>query len=249
MESVIQWLRSTDWLANALGILVPLGGLGVWLWKRPRRRQSLPSSFAQLAASTTQIPSSMTAVKATAKVAIVDDNLSDFPVQELRKAGFQITTYRHVSVSDFDGLADFDAVFLDMHDIVKDDPTEGGLKLIRVLRQKNPRQKICAVSGNQFNPSATAFFKLADDALNKPMSAQRCVEVLEAFLKEKLDAQTLAQSLDRSELITPEERNAAIAAISAAASQRRAASSSQLPPSWPLDVQSMAIDLSRMLIA
>ena len=186
-------------------------------------------------------------IKTFAQIAIVDDNLADFPVQELKRAGFDIKTYKHVAVSDFDEIAKFDVVFLDMHDIVKDDPTEGGLKLIKVLRQKNPRQKICAVSGNQFNPSATAFFKLADDALNKPISAQRCVEVLEAFLIEKLDPVRIAAELDSFQFPTSEVRKNLLQSMQSAARAKSALTDSAVPASLPTTIRSSVQDLSRAL--
>ncbi len=189
----------------------------------------------------------MSRLQEVARVAIVDDNVADFPVSGLRKAGFQIKTYKHVSVADFDELSEYDVVFLDMHDIVRDDPTEGGLKLIRVLRQKNPRQKICAVSGNQFNPSATAFFKLADDALNKPMSAQRCVEVLEAFLKEKLDPEALARFLDEPDRLPPGERRGALEALARHLSQRKGKVDLNLASTLQSDTRAALLDLSRVL--
>lgn len=247
MDSIIQWFKATDWIANALAIVVPLAGGAAWLWRRAHKRLSAPRTFSAYARNQFPSPYPMSRLREVAQVAIVDDNLSDFPIADLRKAGFQIKTYKHVSVGDFEELSKFDVVFLDMHDIVRDDPTEGGLKLIRVLREKNPRQKICAVSGNQFNPSATAFFKLADDALNKPMSAQRCVEVLEAFLKEKFDPEMLAAFLDEPDRLATTDRREALQWIIARPSHRGA-------PEGPTFLQSLApetrgayIDFSRLI--
>jgi CheY-like chemotaxis protein len=247
MDLIIEWFKSSDWVANAIAILVPLGGAALWMWRRARKRLARPRSFSALVKAKLGLPFPMEQLQSLAQVAIVDDNLSDFPVADLRKAGFQIKTYKHVGVADFDDLSQFDVVFLDMHDIVRDDPTEGGLKLIRVLRKKNPRQKICAVSGNQFNPSATAFFKLADDALNKPMSAQRCVEVLEAFLREKLDPVALARLLDEPERLAPNDRAGALEALASSTSQHRAAVKADFAANLPPVVRGALIDLSRVL--
>lgn len=247
MDSIILWFRSTDWVANALGIAAPLAGMCIWLWRRARSKLSRPRSFLALVRAKLPAPCPISRLQAVAQVAIVDDNVADFPASDLRRAGFQIKTYKHVNVADFDELSEYDVVFLDMHDIVRDDPTEGGLKLIRILRQKNPRQKICAVSGNQFNPSATAFFKLADDALNKPMSAQRCVEVLEAFLNEKLDPDALARFLDDPNRLTAAERRAALEAMARHLSQPKGKIDTTFASNLLPDTRAAVLDLSRVL--
>jgi len=249
IENLIQWFNNAGWLANALGILMPVGGVGVWFWHRSRSALSQPKSFMALVAKKLPIPYPSNKLKNFAKIAIIDDNLADFPVSELKRAGYDVKTYRHVSVSDFDEISRFDAVFLDMHDIVKDDPTEGGLKLIKVLKQKNPRQKICAVSGNQFNPSATAFFRIADDALNKPMSAQRCVEVLEAFLAEKLDPVRLATALDAPESFSSEQRKQFLISMKAAIKNKSFLTDQDVSANLPNETKDTLLDLSKVLCA
>jgi len=249
MDAIILWFRSADWIANALAVLTTLAAVGAWLWKRSHDALMQPRSFSAIAKSKLSLPYATGKLKEFATIAIVDDNLSDFPIQELKKTGFTIRTYKHVSTSDFDALSEFDAVLLDMHDIVRDDPTEGGLKLIKVLRHKNPRQKICAVSGNQFNPTATAFFKIADDTLNKPMSAQRCVEVLEEFLLEKLEPAHLAALLDAEDALGSEQRKEALRIVASAAKLSKPLVDSELPTSISHETRSMIIDLSRGLAA
>ena len=196
-SEIITWFKGIDWLANALGVGIPLAGgtLAVWKW-RERRKQ--PRTFQAYVAKTLPSPFDPSKLQSVATIAIVDDNLSDFPVAELKKAGFNVKTYKQVTLADFDVIAKFDVVFLDMRDIVKDDPMEGGLKLIHTLRNKNPRQKICAVSSKKFDPAATAFFKQADDVQNKPISAHKCQQVIYSFLHEKFDPHVLAQMLDSS---------------------------------------------------
>lgn len=249
MDAVILWFGNAGWIANALAVSTPLVAIGAWLWRRSHKALTQPRSFGAIAKAKLSLPYDPGKIKGFASVAIVDDNLSDFPIQELKKTGFSIRTYKHVSTSDFDDLSKFDAVLLDMHDIVRDDPTEGGLKLIKILRQKNPRQKICAVSGNQFNPTATAFFKLADDTLNKPMSAQRCVEVLEAFLLEKLEPVQLAALLDAEDALSSGQRKEVLRLIASAARLAKAVNESELPSSTSLEIRGMIIDLSRGLAA
>lgn len=201
MSELITSAKSTfdglGWLANLIGIGTALIGVSFFLFKY---REAIfgTSTFYKL--TTKQIKSKWhdsESIRKIAEVAIVDDNLNDFPIDELRKAGYRVKTYKQVALNDITRLAEYDVLFLDIHGIVKDDIEEGGLKLLPKLRQTNPRQKICAVSSKTFDPTATAFFKQADDVQKKPVNAQKCQEVIDALAAEKLNPTSLAAHLDK----------------------------------------------------
>lgn len=118
------------------------------------------------------------------RIAIVDDQPRDFPVSELKKSGLEIELFKQIKLSDIALVSTFDVVFLDMKGIVKDDPDYGGLKLIEELRTLNKKQRICAVSGQTFDPTATRFFKLADEYKKKPLTASECKDVIDRFAHE-----------------------------------------------------------------
>lgn len=249
MDDLIAWFRGLDWLANALGVLAPVGGFGALVWRWQRMKARLPQSFTAFVTSTVKSSPVADTLKQVGRIAIVDDNISDFPVAELKRAGYNIKTYKHVSVSEFDEISTYDLVFLDMLDIVKDDPTDGGLKLIQTLRRKNPRQKICAVSSKKFDPAATAFFKQADDAQNKPMSAQKCVQIIDTFLSEKLDPHSLARELDTTTELHSSERRTVLTQLKQSTSKKELLPSDHLPRELKTLPRSLALDLSRVLIA
>lgn len=197
LSDVKTWFNEAGWLANAFGIGMPLvGGFGLYL--RYRTQLFGVSTFREIAEKRINSIWNDNAAKSFANIAIVDDNISDFPVAELKRAGYRVKAYRQVGLSDFLSLAEYDVVFLDMHGIVKDDLDEGGLKLIAKLRLTNPHQKICAVSSKTFDPTASMFFKQADDVQKKPINAQRCQEVVDGLLAEKLAPMRLAAQLDES---------------------------------------------------
>lgn len=249
MDDLIIWFKGLDWLANALAVLGPIGVIGSFVWRWQRIRAGIPRSFTAYVDASARPMAIDVALKHVGRVAIVDDNIADFPVAELKRAGYNIKTYKHVSVSEFDVVSTYDVVFLDMLDIVKDDPTEGGLKLIQTLRNKNPRQKICAVSSKKFDPTATAFFKQADDAQNKPISAQKCVQVIDTFLSEKLDPCVLARELDTTAALSSSQRRQLLIALKESASKKELLSADRLPHDFPAIPRSLAFDLSRMLVA
>lgn len=247
MDALIAWFKGLDWLANALAVLTPVIGIGAFIWRWRKKTSSIPKSFTELVESVIKTSLMPPSLKQIGQIAIVDDNISDFPVAELKRAGYNIKTYKHVSVSEFDEISKFDIIFLDMLDIVKDDPTEGGLKLIQTLRDKNSRQRICAVSSKKFDPAAIAFFKNADDAQNKPMSAQKCVQVIDAFLSEKLDPRMLAKELDTTTDLPSVEKRSLLAQLSESALKKAPLAMDRLPSGLTEKPRSLAMDLSRVL--
>ncbi|PMS23053.1 hypothetical protein C0Z18_02190 [Trinickia dabaoshanensis] len=192
LTKIINFFSAAGWLANAFSIGIPstmfLGVVFGWI-KFFRKKSNLDSLLPKGFATTWSIDK----VGSLAQIAIVDDQISDFPATELRRGGFQIKTFKQVKLSDIDKLSSFDIVFLDMKGVVKDDPEYGGLKLIEKLRSSNPYQKICAVSGQTFDPTATRFFKLADDYKKKPLTAHECKEVIEQFAGEIFDPEKVLE--------------------------------------------------------
>lgn len=192
MDVITKFFNDYGWLANALGILLPVGG-AVLFFIRILRPWLRKGDLDLLLPKTLQTEWTPDMAKSIARIAIVDDQLQDFPVNDLRGDGYQVQTYRHVQLANIQNLSSYDIVFLDMKGIVKDDPDYGGLKLIGELRRLNPKQKICAVSGQTFDPTATEFFKQADDYKKKPLTAQECKTVIDSFVAESFDPSTLAK--------------------------------------------------------
>ncbi len=185
------------WLANLIGIGTPIGG-ALWLLYKFRAAIFGTSTFIKLTNDyIVRKWHDSDSIKRIVEVAIVDDNPNDFPTVELQRAGYHVKIHKQVSLKDIARLAEYDVVFLDIHGIVKDDIDEGGLKLLPKLREANPRQKICAVSSKTFDPTATTFFKQADDVQKKPVNAQKCQNVIESLSLEKLNPILLATQLDK----------------------------------------------------
>lgn len=211
---VVAFFNDLGWISNALAIGTPVLGCAALIHKN-RKRLFKSSSFAVSANSDLALSKwTVEKAKAIVRIAIVDDEPQDFPTAELRKAGFAIKTYRQVRLADVEELGKFDVVFLDMHGIVKDDIEQGGLSLISNLRANNPTQKICAVSSKTFDPTATSFFRQADDVQKKPISSHKCKLVLETFINEKLNPNLLAPQIDQNFVDRPrKDRRKALDAV------------------------------------
>lgn len=225
MNEVIEFFRQQDWLANALGILTVLVGVGlfVWKWIIPKIwvlniDSVIPSQFEEVWSASSG--------KHLATVAIVDDQPRDFPIAELKQDGFNITSYKQVHLADIPKLATYDIVFLDMKGIVKDDPEYGGLKLIAELRKTSPTQKICAVSSKTFDPTATEFFKQADNYKRKPLTAQECKAVIESFIQQSFSASSAIENARAAcSKMPPKRRKAVLHEFGRSLSRRESADS------------------------
>jgi hypothetical protein len=225
MNEVIEFFRQQDWLANALGIVTVLGGLALFVWKwivpkiwAPKIESVIPSQFEETWSASNG--------KQIATVAIVDDQPRDFPIAELKQDGFNITSYKQVHLADVPKLATYDIVFLDMKGIVKDDPEYGGLKLIAELRKTSPTQKICAVSSKTFDPTATEFFKQADNYKKKPLTAQECKAVIESFIQQIFSVSSAIENAKEAVSgMPPKRRKAVLQEFSRSLSRRESADS------------------------
>ncbi len=197
IAEAIVFFNEMGWVANALAVAAPATATCGFIYKN-RKNLFKGSSFLRFAESSVSLTKwNLEDSKKLSKVAIVDDEPEDFPINDLRGAGFSIKSYRQVKLADVAELAKFDVVFLDMYGIVKDDPASGGLRLISELRALNPGQKICAVSSKTFDPTASAFFKQADEVQKKPIAAQKCQELLRTLLGEKLNPLVLGRDIDQ----------------------------------------------------
>lgn len=193
MKSVVTFLDSLGWLANLMTFigLPSLAILGhryvLPLFHKSRLDKILPRTFSA--------KWNEARMKTVTEIAIVDDQLSDFPVTELRADGYRVSTYKQISLAKTAALAAYDVVFLDMKGIVKDDPEGGGLRLIAELRRINPVQKICAVSSKTFDINATQFFRLADDQKRKPLTAQECRAVISSFMDDLFSIEAISRTV------------------------------------------------------
>ncbi|PNH91946.1 hypothetical protein [Vibrio diazotrophicus] len=134
------------------------------------------------------------------KIAIVDDELTDFPITYLINSGYEVDTYSSIEMSEFKKLLCYDMVFLDVQGVVKSDFDHGGAKLIKLLVKERPLQAIVAVSSGQFKASLTNFFELSYDRINKPVEELKISTVIEEIRSETFDHRKMSSDIE--ELIT-----------------------------------------------
>ncbi|QDD63483.1 hypothetical protein EJD96_04630 [Herbaspirillum seropedicae] len=196
-QQIKVFFEELSWLANLLALVpVLVGAYGVYRkreilvgWFTKRRYLSLADYV------TSRIPHYSFDNKKV-KLVIVDDSPTDFPIEYLKRTFGQVTVYQKISLSEASNFIGHDLIFLDMMGVVEEDKKYGGLQLIKKIKEIPDSPVVVAVSGARFDPTATDYFRSADDVLKKPLTEIKCEEVVLDLLKEKLSPQKAADFID-----------------------------------------------------
>lgn len=130
------------------------------------------------------------------KIAIIDDQPKNYPLEYLRKAGFNITVYEKVSLSNYSFISDYDLIFLDITNVVEEDLERGGFELIKRIRDELIDVVIIGVSSKRFDPTLTEFFKMADEQSKTPISEKDCENLIADTLEKHYSAKEIAINID-----------------------------------------------------
>lgn len=196
-QQIKEFFEGLSWLANLLA-LVPVAAAIYGLYKKREtvlgwftKRKYM--SLADYVASRQPIYSFD---NKKVKLVIVDDNPTDFPIDYLKRTFGQVNVYEKISLSEASNFIGHDLIFLDMMGVVEEDKKYGGLQLIKKIKEIPDSPVVVAVSGARFDPTATDYFRAADDVLKKPLTEIKCEEVVLDLLKEKLSPEKAADLID-----------------------------------------------------
>jgi len=200
INDIKNFWNELGWLANAIEIIVaillfvnllPRFFLYVQRLKDPKSFASIRNYAEKKVGDKNFIQNEL---KRVSCIAVVDDEIEDFPVNYLRRAGFKIDTFKKISLTEVNRLENYDIVFLDIVGVVEEDWFRGGLELIKRIRELPVSPIVIAISGRKFDPTVSDFFKLADDTMRKPVKEVECEEEIEPFLR-KINLQSLREKL------------------------------------------------------
>jgi len=126
-------------------------------------------------------------VKKRARIVVIDDDKNSFPIELLKKEGYQIDYWE--DIEDLSKLDDgyYDIIFLDISGVGLEYSKEEGCGILEHIKKTNPCQIVVAFSGQSFDLSKNRFWEMADDSLPKPVDATRCKEVIDVLLKTKMN--------------------------------------------------------------
>lgn len=126
------------------------------------------------------------------KVLVVDDEEDSFPTKALRDDGYTIEWWPQVDGRGLQRMenGEFDIVILDIQGVTPPALSDTGdaLGVLRRIKDVNPAQVVVAFSSQSYDLGSVPFWKLADDAMRKPVSIVQCKEVLDRLIGEHITA-------------------------------------------------------------
>jgi response regulator RpfG family c-di-GMP phosphodiesterase len=197
LQDIKAYFEGLGWAANIMAFLPIFGGV-IWIYRKWEAilkwfgRRKLASIKDYMTINTPNYTFNNKSVK----IVVVDDNPDDFPLEYLRNTFGQVTVFDKISLSEASKLVGNDLIFLDMTGVVKEDPKYGGLQLIKKVKDLPDAPIVVAVSRARFDPTATDYFKIADDVLKKPLTEMKCEEVVLELVRDKVSPFKAADTID-----------------------------------------------------
>lgn len=223
INAVQEFWQSQGWLGTAFSVIVPLLAFVVWLARGPLATAShhlFTSDYKTMAAFTlTHAPNEeqiLDTLKSSMRIAILDDEPDEFPIDYLQKLGYSITPFTNVSLTQQRELSQYSLIFIDIKGVVEEDRETGGFTLLERLKKSNPRILAIAVSGKSFQPSLNQFFSMADSVLEKPIYPDECERAMTRVILFAFSPHAAAKNIDAildTHALTPRTHTKALRSI------------------------------------
>jgi len=129
-------------------------------------------------------------LKKKTKIVVIDDEEDSFPYKLLQDDGYTIEWWEKVDSKKLHRLenGDFDIIILDIMGVAdKEISKTDGIGVLKRIKSVNKNQIVVAFSGQSYDLSKTEFWKLADDALSKPVTFIQCKEILDSLIKKHIN--------------------------------------------------------------
>ncbi len=202
----MDWIKSfwndSSWLANALTITLGLFSFIGIIYSAYKKIVSLIENKNDYNSLTNYVKNKASInesdIHKNIKIAIIDDQPENYPVSYLQKRGFNLTVYEEVSLSDYSFIKQYGLIFLDITNVVKEDPQRGGFELIKRVNSEMENVVIIGVSSKRFDPTLTEFFKIADEQIRTPITESDCEDLINRLLKQHYSPYFSATNIDRS---------------------------------------------------
>jgi hypothetical protein len=197
IDDFIKFWAGSGWLANLMTIVLGIGtiiGAIYGAYRFVKKIINLRNDYSNIY-SYVQDKSADKKIK-NRKIAIIDDQPENYPLEYLRKAGFNITVYKRVSLSNYSFISEYDLVFLDITNVVEEDLERGGFELIKRIRDESIDVAIIGVSSKRFDPTLTEFFKMTDEQIKTPISEKDCEKLIIETLEKHYSAAVIATNID-----------------------------------------------------
>lgn len=178
-----------------LGIFLAIGGfiLSLSLWIIPR--EVVTNRFKKFSVKNYVEKLNL---RTNFKVAIVDDEIDNYPIKYIQDLGFHVSQYESISFAESESLIKHDLLLLDVKGVVKEDLDEGGAKLIKIIKELRPLLPVIAVSSGYFHTELNDYFRISDSTVNKPIDEFKIRELLNELKKEFFDEKNISENIENS---------------------------------------------------
>jgi CheY-like chemotaxis protein len=122
-------------------------------------------------------------IRRRARILVIDDNEKAFPVELLRKEGYNVEYWQTIAKLKDLAPGEYDVIVLDIVGVAQSLSEEDGLGVLEYLKKTNPAQLVIAYSGKKYDLSQGKFWRLADDFLGKPSDLLTCKDKIDSLLK------------------------------------------------------------------
>lgn len=198
MDTIEKFWSDLGWLANlftiVLGTFTSIGLYKVCKrWLNSKKEEF--RTYGDMQSFITSKINNSESIKSR-KIAIVDDQPENYPIQFLQRSGFNITPIKSISLTNYKHLLDYDLIVLDVTNIVEEDMQRGGLELMKRIKNDNPRKPVIAASSKTYDPTLTEFFKLSDKQIQTPIKDQAIEKVITETLNKFYSPKVKAKEID-----------------------------------------------------
>jgi DNA-binding response OmpR family regulator len=207
-EEVKLFFEQQSAAANFFEITFSLAAIGILIWRgakwiRRRTSNSVPTSLEGYLSLVGKQGRRVIDIR----ILILDDELSDYPIDQLRKLGYRVEEKTLVSLGDIESFKNYDVILLDIRGVLKEDLRQGGLEILKRLKSRPNSPYVIAVSSKGFDPTLAEFFMLADERLKKPIAAMTIERAIRLAYEGAYSALHAAQRVDQ-QLGTSNRKNA-----------------------------------------
>ncbi len=121
------------------------------------------------------------------RILVIDDDISGFPLEVLRKQGYSIDHWPDVKELQKLESGFYDIIILDIVGVGQElDKDKEGAAILKHLKEANPSQVVIAYSAQSHEPERISFFQLADQFVPKTTSAIIWKEIIDDLMVSKL---------------------------------------------------------------
>lgn len=201
MSQFINFWNGSGWLANLLTVVIGFFTVGGGIYSICKWGKALSDNENDYSNLLSYIKNKYNIENQEylehKKIAVIDDQPENYPVDYMRKRGFDLTIYEEVSLTDYSFIKNYDLIFMDVTNVVKEDPKRGGFELIKRVRSEFKEVVIVGVSSKRFDPTLTEFFEMCDEQSRTPIGEKDCEKLTTDLLERNFSPVNIAKDIDQ----------------------------------------------------